>query len=103
MKVLSNREWGTLEEYVLSLKKHVRKAEEKSEKLEKENKELQEKVAFLEKNQLSTKTDLLKQIHSEHVKNVTMKAVLEECISLLNSVEKKEERVSVRNLIDIQV
>ena len=103
MKFLSNREWGTLEEYVLSLKKQARKAEEKSEQLEKENKELQERVAFLEKNQLSTKTDLLKQIHSSNVENVTMKAVLEECISLLNSVEKKEERVSVRNLIDIQV
>ena len=101
MKILSNSEWKAVEEYTLQLKKQKMVLEDRISELVINNNELLEETKLLKDNQLSTKTALLDQVHKTTKENLSLKATLESCLELLNSIEVDKERVGVKNLLDI--
>ena len=103
MKIMTNKEWDEVEQYVLQLKRQKNKAEDRLAELIAENYSLTDELSNIKANTLTTKMELLDINRKLQIENLSTKAVLEECLSLLNqSVGQGKESVSVSSLIDIR-
>jgi len=102
MKLISNKEWAAIQEYVAQLKKQQARLEGRLSNLVLDNANLSEQLEHKRKNDIATKTELEEQVFNVTKENLSLKATLEECLEILNQVSGTSQKVGLSNLLDIK-